>query len=551
MTLQIARLVGSAGSGKTSELLRIMDSALDHLGRDPLRLGFASFTRAARAEAVERASKAWNVSPDLLTSRGWFRTVHSVAYRCLGISGGQMIGNTQADIEWLCNALQCRIETSIDDDTGRQKFLGDPAAAAALNCWELCRATLQPLEPIVKRLKSIDDNVPPLDSIVRVCNRYEAAKRLDDRVDFSDLLLRFAGFAVDTTGVPYVRTPEGELPEVDAWLFDEQQDASALMDAACKRLVTAPSVRWCYIVGDPFQAIYGFAGSNADNFMAWHADKERIMPRSYRCPAPIISLGEQCLRRMKRGYFDRGVEPAPHDGSVSELNSIEDAASLANPGDNWLFIARTNYQAGRLMAALNAAHKPAKWTTSPDGRTARSVGLAALWALEHGEPITGQQWSRALELLPASSGRDRVPMLARGTKSRWKNGDAADQWDLIFPSDLPAIGATSELCDRIGAGKWVGLVDRGLEWREQALRHGPDLAAEPKIRVGTIHSVKGFEADNVAVLTTTSGQIENGMEDQTQHDEEHRIAYVAVTRTRHHLHVINEGRQKTPRMEIL
>ena len=76
-----------------------------------------------------------------------------------------------------------------------------------------------------------------------------------------------------------------------AWLFDEQQDASPLLDAVCRRLVSAPSVRWCYVVGDPFQAIYGFAGSSAECFLGWPVAKERIMPKSYRCPKPILELG--------------------------------------------------------------------------------------------------------------------------------------------------------------------------------------------------------------------------------------------------------------------
>ena len=71
------------------------------------------------------------------------------------------------------------------------------------------------------------------------------------------------------------------------------------------------------------------------------------------------------------------------------------------------------------------------------------------------------------------------------------------------------------------------------------------------MRVGTIHSVKGAEADNVALLTTTSNRVDAGNDDALQHDEECRIAYVGVTRTRRNLYVINEGRPGTPRMEVL
>lgn len=275
------------------------------------------------------------------------------------------------------------------------------------------------------------------------------------------------------------------------------------------------------------------------------------MPKSYRCPAPILELGERCLRRMKRGYFDRKVAPADHAGSVNEVNEAEIPISVANPGDDWLFIARTNYEAKRLHAALHAAGKPARWVKSPDGPTARSEGLRALFALERDEPVTGTQWAKAIELIPVSD-KDKRPMLSRGVKTRWSK-EHVDEWDTIFASDLRSVGAEQPLVDAIRSGAWCSLVDRGEQWRKQAVRWGADLASTPKIRVGTVHSVKGAEADNVVFLTTISRRVEQGMTNQDQADEEHRIAYVAVTRARRNLYIVNEGRygKTVPRMEVL
>jgi DNA helicase-2/ATP-dependent DNA helicase PcrA len=546
----VARLIGGAGTGKTTELLRLMEAALDTLGGDPLKLGFASFTRAARAEAVTRAARAWDVDESLLSVRGWFRTVHSTVYRCLGVTNGQLITDKRADVEWLSEVLGVRLGTQMDDEAGRQSYIGDPVTAAALNCWALCRSALMPLDEVVKRARKVDDSVPDYALIVRVAERYETAKRLHDRLDFTDMLLRFSGVGVSPTDGVYQRTPEGDLPEVSAWLFDEQQDASPLLDAACRRLVSAPTVRWCYVVGDPFQAIYGFAGSSAECFLAWDAAKVRTMPKSYRCPAPILELGEKCLRRMHRGYFDRGIAPADHDGSVHEVGDIDDVTHHIDPNDDWLLIARTNFQATRFFAAMHAQGKPVRWATTSDGPTSRTLGLQALYALEQGEPVTGLQWSRALELLPQKD-KDKETVVARGAKTLWKKPETVSQWDVIFPSDLEEVGATEKLRLAIASGEWVSLVDRGHEWRRQADKWGASLASEPRVRVGTIHSVKGAEADNVALLTTTSRRVQQSDEDADQHDEECRIAYVAVTRAKRNLWIINEGKPGTPRMEVL
>lgn len=274
------------------------------------------------------------------------------------------------------------------------------------------------------------------------------------------------------------------------------------------------------------------------------------MPKSYRCPAPILALGERCLRRMHKGYFDRKVAPADHDGQVFDTE-IEVPLAHARPDENWLFIARTNYEASRLYASLHAAGKPAKWVTQQEGPTARGEGLSALYALEKGQHVSGAEWSRAVELLP-SVNKTKEPMLERGVKTGWGKKHA-DDWDVIFPDDLPNVGATASLIDRIRSGKWCGLVDRGEEWRRHAERWGASLASNSRIRVGTVHSVKGMEADNVALLTTISKRVEQGMEDVDQHDEECRIAYVGVTRARRRLYVINEGKggRRVPRMEIL
>jgi superfamily I DNA/RNA helicase len=548
--MRIARLIGGAGTGKTTELLRVMEGALEKLGNDPLRLGFASFTRAARGEAVERASAAWSVSPDLLSKKGWFRTVHSTAYRCIGVSGDQIIAQTQKDLEWLSSALGVGLSTEIDDETGSVRYIGDPVVAASLNCWSIARSSLMPLDEMVRRIARVDDSLLGYSEVVRSIQRYESAKRMDDRLDYTDMLLRFAGISAQPdTGYHRVK-PEGELPEVSAWLFDEQQDASPLLDAVCQRLVSAPSVQWCYVVGDPFQSIYGFAGSSSKCFMSWQADKERIMPKSYRCPKPILELGERCLRNMRRGYFDRGIAPADHAGSVSEAPSIDSITETLDPRQDWLLIARTNFQASRLFASLVAAGKPAKWTTSIKGVPSRTVGLTGLYLLEQGKPITGHQWAKAIELLPTRDKAGDV-FITRGEKTKWKNPEQVAKWDLIFPSELDQVGATDALRKRLASGDWVGLVDRASDWRRSAAKWGVELAVEPKVRVGTIHSVKGAEADNVAVLTTTSQRVQKGEAVDEQHDEECRIAYVAVTRARRNLHIINEGRPSTPRMEIL
>lgn len=552
MAAEGARLIGGAGTGKTTELQRLMERILPKVGDDPLRLGFASFTRAARAEAVRRAAAAWGCEESFLARDGWFRTIHSTCYRLLGVSPGQLITDSRPDIEWVSNAIGVKVQASYDEDTGAVRYSGDEDASAALNCWALARATLRPLADVARIMSNGSSRAPAYGTVLSIAQRYETRKRIDDRMDFTDLLYRSISIGCDPENGPYNNSDFAvQPPNVGVWMFDEQQDASPLLDLVCKWLVSAPSVKWFYVTGDPMQSIYGFAGSSSESFLGWPVAKERTMPKSYRCPRPILELGESCLRKMRHGYFDRRIAPADHDGTVSRVTDIDDAVAAINPCDDWLLVARTNFQATRLAAAMHAANKPVRRTTSDDRPTVRSQGLAALYRLEQGEAISGIEWRRAVDLLP-STNKAKEKMLVRGTKTRWANGEESKAVDAIFPSDdsLAVAGATPALVASIRSGDWADLVDDGTRWRDSARLHGVDLAACPRCRVGTIHSVKGAEADNVLLLTTTSHRVAQGAEDERQADEECRIAYVAVTRARRNLCIVEDGYRGQPRMEV-
>jgi superfamily I DNA/RNA helicase len=83
-----------------------------------------------------------------------------------------------------------------------------------------------------------------------------------------------------------------------------------------------------------------------------------------------------------------------------------------------------------------------------------------------------------------------------------------------------------------------------------AKRFGVEAVSSPKIRIGTVHSVKGQEATKVIVLSSVGRRIRESEENsQERHDEERRIEYVAVTRAKQKLIVAHDPREKY-RMEF-
>ena len=71
---------------------------------------------------------------------------------------------------------------------------------------------------------------------------------------------------------------------------------------------------------------------------------------------------------------------------------------------------------------------------------------------------------------------------------------------------------------------------------QKLIKNGEDLSKDPRIKISTIHGVKGNERDNVVLLTDLSNAAYNKyLEDP---DDEHRLFYVGVTRAKKELNII-------------
>ena len=102
----------------------------------------------------------------------------------------------------------------------------------------------------------------------------------------------------------------------------------------------------------------------------------------------------------------------------------------------------------------------------------------------------------------------------------------------------------SEARDKLGL-----LVDGSMRWHQaltkididtknyvlNALKR-KDNVRNPRIKVSTIHSMKGGEADNVLVIPDISGAAYK--EFMVNPATEHRVYYVAVTRAKKALHIM-------------
>ena len=87
----------------------------------------------------------------------------------------------------------------------------------------------------------------------------------------------------------------------------------------------------------------------------------------------------------------------------------------------------------------------------------------------------------------------------------------------------------------------MGSHQKKFEYPLHVLRKngGKALKESPKVIVGTIHSVKGGEADTVIVLPDLSPQANDLLHKKEAKDSLNRLFYVAVTRTKNKLYLCN------------
>jgi DNA helicase II / ATP-dependent DNA helicase PcrA len=113
------------------------------------------------------------------------------------------------------------------------------------------------------------------------------ASNHDGRLDFDDLL--------------YLAVKDGiSLPKSDFVVVDEYQDTNDIQIAVIRKIMK-PTSR-IMVVGDPAQAIYGFRGASTDSMdkaIVEFSAKELPLTVSYRCPKSVVEHAHQWVSHIE------------------------------------------------------------------------------------------------------------------------------------------------------------------------------------------------------------------------------------------------------------
>lgn len=505
--MYVMKVHGPPGTGKTTELLRIMAEQ----GDTPSEVGFVSFTRAAVREAWKRCG---------VTSQQdapYMRTLHSLCYQATGKPpilrdkdlkefGGK---------RYQFSTHKATPEAEIDEIIGAADATATGEAYLRFNKWARNRRI--PYDGAFDEFPHPGERLAMAwgrRTVLRFCEEYDAFRKDTGLCDFTSML--------------ELALASGYVPPVRSLYVDEAQDLSVLQFDLVRHWAT--NIPRTVLAGDADQAIYEFQGAEPRLFLDFPADEERTLNVSYRLPRAILQTAQALIsRNIRRKSF--AVEPRGEGGRIRWFNSISDLSSRdLLEGRSTFILARNIYLLKEVDAHLRQLALPyIARRGAPAWHTKERDGVLALWHLHRGNPISGKD----------------LQALANVTESKkhWKWGSkktiaALDAKTLVRPGELPLHGAMPELMDIVRDNRVMALsikdADRAVYIRDVLEKRGESaLVDPPRITTGTMHCVKGQEADTVLLLTGMSKRTYEGW--WRDPEPERRVFYVGVTRARHTL----------------
>ncbi len=273
-----------------------------------------------------------------------------------------------------------------------------------------------------------------------------------------------------------------------------------------------------YIANDVVtcNSIYKWSGADIDTFLNLDGNKE-VLNHSYRLPQKIFEAATRITDRIKNRYAKKWT-PKSDEGNIKWVSNIE---QIDFSGEHtWLLLARNNY----LLSQFEELVKGEGFSYVIKGRYSVSTlhrdAIIAWEDLRKDKQVSFDRIKLVYKYMMTGH-------IKRGYKML-KNADESALFDITSLKEHHGLMVDSPWFEALNA---IALTTR--EYYRQCMQNGERLNKPPRIHINTIHGVKGGEADNVVLLTDMAYQTYKGyLQDP---DDEHRVFYVGVTRTKQNL----------------
>jgi DNA helicase-2/ATP-dependent DNA helicase PcrA len=579
---QVTRLFGGPGSGKTTALLDRVDEMLDEgvAVRDVL---VVSYTRAAASEVRERLAERLDRSPRSL--KGNVSTMHAKAYELLNLSRGDVVGEKHK--EEFCEEYGLEFEDEYEGSrrrSARSTTIGNKIIATSQ--WlQRTRRDVADWYDVPFKWDEEEVRLPPdVDPNAQTGNKYTPTwPSDDDRIDVPEAIRAWRAYKGREGVVGFAdmleRVKQRSLvPSVDHLVIDEFQDITTLQYEVYEEW--RPHMESVIIAGDDDQVVYAWQGADPNLLLDERVDDDVVLPNSYRLPSRILHTVNREIRHIEKRQ-EKDLKPRKQGGRVEAVRSpsmlelVRNVKATVEEDEDCsvMVLFRARYQMFQFVDEFVGEGIPFVSLTDTRLWTDRLRGYVdAVEKVDAGDPVDGLEARRLAEMLVDS---------AFGTGERDDLFDAIDDLqDEEGVDDLTDMEVSAEFVEEYapflpGPGSAADMLSRVSNFQERSVKayfSGRYRGMDPsRVRVGTIHSAKGREADHVFVATDLTEKVVeqmaasvpdpeevSGVTEFTKNadpvptltDNERRVFYVGMSRARERLVLLENLVDGAPTLPI-
>lgn len=578
-------IIAGAGAGKTKTLTTKIAYLIEKKNVAPENILAITFTNKAAKEMKDRLFKTIGQTAKYLE----VSTFHSFGlkllrenYDALGYDKNFVIMDSDDSLTLVKKIIK---------DIGYDPKIYNPRAIR--NKISSCKNEMTTPEAYERYAASDFEKV-----VQEVYAKYEKKLQRNNSVDFDDLLL----LPIEL----FKKNPDILNKYQDLYqyiLIDEYQDTNEAQYILTKMLSAKNRKITC--VGDDSQSIYSFRGANYKNILNFEKDykdaKTILLEQNYRSTSNILDAANQVIknnkmRKDKNLWTSRGIgEKIKYYRAYNERDEaqyvIRKIKELTNRNVEYKDIAvlyRTNAQSRVLEEEMLKENLPYRVIGSFYFYSRKEIkDLIAYLRLIHNskdnvsllrvintpkrgiglktiENLTIQADAMGVSIYEAiSSGKElEFKNLIEKLKEMSKDLTLTELIDKV----LDASGMKKELEDEKTLEAEVRLenleefksITKTFEEREglisledflleiSLISDVEEYKDDPnRISLMTVHSVKGLEFDHVFVVGMEEGIFPhiNSLMDNSELEEERRLCYVAITRAKDDLHLVNARRR--------
>ena len=493
-------IFGPPGCGKTYTLINVVRDALKK-GTPPDKIGFVSFSRKSVEEARSRVAAELNLTEE---DTPWFRTLHSTGFQWLGFKKEQVMS------KYDYGKIGSEVGLVFDNNTARNSLDGliSLSAREGNKYLEIIHRSIMRCVSLEQQFSDTEDYDLHWSLLKKLDAVYNNFKKENDKVDFTDMIKGFV--------------KGGTAPFLDLLIVDEAQDLTPLQWKQIN--VMKENTKEIWYAGDDDQCIHRWNGVSVTDFIR-ACDNIEILNQSYRVPTSVFSVANRIVKRISYRQ-PKNWHPVMKPGSVNYHLSMYD---VDIDQGSWTIMARTNRIVQTIANSLREDGYLFNLYGSPSLNQNMISNMKTWELLQKGSKLPLQMIKDLYAALPKMGNNAKIK---RGVTKQLDflehdlilgYDDLVNNYGMIAPKDTSSRDMLS--------------VSKDNRFYMDALtRRGEDFES-PRIDISTIHAMKGGEDDNIMVMSESSRACVRN-KDQ---DDEHRVFYTGVTRTKENLHIIETG----------